>query len=159
MAVSGFPMGLDLRLSSLVFLGFLEILDHFLVFLQLLSAILKRLGVVGKQPLPFACVHGLLHVVQDARLEHSPVLQLDFLGMQFLGIPVECVLYLIDDRYIGNGGALCIHSPLALLILEPLKYPVSLKNFHEVTGKSGVSKEQFLEKTFHWGLHESFLGR
>ena len=95
----------------------------------------------------------------DARLERSPILQLDFLGTRFLGIRVECILYLINDRYIGDGGSLCVRSSLALLIFEPLKYPASLGHFLEVTGKSGVSQEQFLEKTFCWGLHESFVRR
>ena len=108
-------------------------------------------------------MNGLFHMVEelfgcfcvpDARLERSPVFQLDFLGTRFFRICVECILYLINDRYISNGGALCVCSPLALLILEPLKYPTLLGHFLEVTGESGISEEQFLEKTFWGGSHK-----
>ena len=124
MAISGILLGLDCRLSSLVFFSFLEVFNSFLVFPQCLSAIFKRLSIVGKQPLTFPCMHSLLHVVQeflghssvpDARLERSPVLQLDFLSTRFLGIHVERVLYLIDDQYIGDGGGVVRSLPARTL--------------------------------------------
>ena len=49
------------------------------------------------------------------------------------------------------GGSLRVGSPLALLILEPLNYTISLGHLLEVAGENGVSEEQFLEKTFHGG--------
>ena len=57
-------------------------------------------------------------------------------------------MYLVDDQYISDGGALCVCSPLELLVLEPLKYPVLLGHFPEVSGTVGISEEQFLEKNF-----------
>ena len=84
----------------------------------------------------------------DACLERRTVFQLNFLGTRLSSFRVECVLYLVDDRFISNGGTLCIGSPLALLILEHLNYPISLGHFLEVSSKDGVSEEQFLEKLF-----------
>ena len=54
---------------------------------------------------------------------------------------------------------MCVCSPLALLVLEPLKYPISLGHFFEVSGEVGISEEQFLEKTFRRGLHESLVAQ
>jgi hypothetical protein len=168
MAILGFLSGLDLCLSAIVSFGCLEVFESFLVILQFLGAILKHFGVIGEQPLPLAHVHGLLHVVKeffgcssmpDARLERCTIIQFDLLGTRFFQVCVECNLYLVDDQYISNGGALCVYSLLSLLILEPLKYPILLSHFLEVTGKRGTSKEQFLGKTFHWSSHELFLGR
>ena len=52
-----------------------------------------------------------------------------------------------------------VRSPLALLVLEPLNYSVSLGHFLEVSGEDGVSEEQFLEKTFRRSSHESLVAQ
>ncbi len=62
-------------------------------------------------------------------------------------VDVKCVLYLVVDRYVGNGGSPCNGTPLALLVTKTLNYPVAVGHFL-VTVPDGGTDEEFLEERF-----------
>jgi hypothetical protein len=58
-----------------------------------------------------------------------------------LMVDVECVLYLIIDRYVGNRGSLSDVPMFALLVTKTLNYPVSLGHFLQTVSDWGFEEQ------------------
>ena len=82
--------------------------------------------VLGEQPHALESGKGLFYVAQelfrrtiepDARTEFRVVRQANLEGTAFAVVLGELLLYLVDDRYIGNRGTLRAVPLLALMTI------------------------------------------
>ena len=73
-------------------------------------------------------------VKPDARTEFRVVREAYLEGTTFTVILGKLLLYLVDDRYIGNRGSLRAITPLALLILEGFTSTASVRHNLELVG-------------------------
>jgi len=129
---------------------------------------LKQFLVLGEQPHALESGKGLLDVAQkllrrtvepDARTEFRVVREANLEGTAFTIILGELLLYLVDDRYIGNGGTLRAVPFLALMILEGLIFVnAPVRHDLELVGQRLISEKEFLERALRWARYEALVG-